>query len=256
MKLLNKLNNVHLYSTRLLIERLFDSTFGLFLFQYKKKDNLFNWFYNSLKYHLVQLSDTKDRFKPYNYYEFGVAEGGSMLLYMLAVKKFCRDYDMDISKFHIYGFDSFEGLPEAQEGDKRYGWSKGEMSCSSDLIEEKIKRANFPRENVHFVKGFYSESLTPELKASFKNNPPALINMDADYYSSTIQALSWMRDLLPSAALFRFDDVWAFHGHPDRGVHKAISEFNNQDKGTLTSFPILGLGGFVYIFARKEFEYE
>ncbi len=79
--------------------------------------------------------------------------------------------------------------------------------------------------------------------------------MDADFYSSTMTVFKWIGDMLPSGSYFRFDDMWSFYGHPDKGVIKAIREFNTMEHGTLTPFPVFGLASYCYVFAKKVFEY-
>ena len=251
MSIIQKFKSSEYYGFRLVVEKVVDSTLGLFLFQYQKKNNMFNWFYKCLK-HQYENSGFSPRF---NYYEFGVANGGSMKIYILALKKFCKDYDQDINKYHIFGFDSFAGLPEAQEEDKRNDWSEGVFKCDKKEVLKVISDLNFPIKNVHLVEGFFENSLTPKLKEECKKFPPSIVNMDADYYSSTMTAFTWLKDFLPSGAYFRFDDIWAFYGHPEKGELKAISDFNAEGDGYLTPFPIFGLESYCYVYCRKDFEY-
>ena len=179
-----------------------------------------------------------------------------MRIYLLALKKFCRDYSIDINKFHVYGFDSFQGLPKPQDADRREDWKEGLMHHPKSQVEGVIKETGFPRENVHLVEGFYENSLTDDLRNKLRKNPPAIINMDADYYSSTMTVFNWIGDILPSGCYFRFDDMWAFYGHPEKGVIKAINEFNDSAKfGWLTPFPCFGLASYCYVFVRRKFEY-
>ena len=251
MKIFQELKSSKYYSFRVIIEKIIDNSLGLFLFQYQKKENMFNWFYNCLKY-----QHDNPGFSPqYNYYEFGVCGGGSMNIYILALKKFCKDYNQDINKYHIFGFDSFAGLPEAQEEDARNDWSLGVFEVKKDVVLAKIKETGFPLANVHLVEGFFEKSLTDNLKQDCRKFPPAIVNMDADYYSSTMTAFLWLADFLPSGSFFRFDDIWAFYGHPEKGELKAINDFNKLEKGYLTSFPIFGLESYSYVFCRRKFEY-
>jgi hypothetical protein len=252
MSIFRKLKASKHYAFRLGIENILDKTLGLFLFQYQKKNNMFNWFYNCLRY---QVIDNPDAAPKYNYYEFGVASGGSMKIYILALKKFCKDYKQDIKKFHIFGFDSFAGLPEAQEADKRKDWYLGQFKYGKEVVLEMIRDVGFPMENVHLIEGYYEDSLIEERRRECQAFPPAIINMDTDYYSSTMTAFGWVGPLLSSGTLFRFDDIWSFYGHPEKGQIKAIRDFNQMDKGTLTAFPILGLDSYCYIYCRKNFEY-
>lgn len=61
--------------------------------------------------------------------------------------------------------------------------------------------------------------------------------MDADFHSSTLTAFTWIQPILASGVLFRFDDIWAFYGHPEKGEIKAIND-NELKNGTLTQFLI------------------
>jgi hypothetical protein len=185
-----------------------------------------------------------------------VASGGSMETYILALKKFCKKYKVDLNKFHIYAFDSFEGLPaRAGEADRHFHWDKGFMSHKEEEILRVVDRHNFPRANFHAIRGFYEDSLTEELRKQLASSPPSLVNIDCDYYSSTATALTWMAPFLNSGTIFRFDDIWSFHGNPDYGELKAILELNKSQWGQLSPFPVCGLNSYVYIFSRKKFEY-
>ena len=40
--------------------------------------------------------------------------------------------------------------------------------------------------------------------------------------TSTLESLSWLDRFIASGALIYFDDMWAFHGHPEYGQIRAI----------------------------------
>lgn len=200
---------------------------------------------------------------PGNYYEFGVGWGGTLMEYIRALNFFCRVSKKNFYKHKIFGFDSFEGLPEkkgVQDGHPAYG--KGFFSHSSDEIGALIRRygVDLKYGNIKFIKGFFEDSLTSELRDKLKRWPPSIVTVDCVYYSSTKTVLEWLRPILPSGALFCFDDVWDFHGNPDYGELRAINEFNSRCDGQLVPFSALGLTGgttgSTYIFSRKIFEYE
>ncbi|MDO8575426.1 MAG: TylF/MycF/NovP-related O-methyltransferase [bacterium] len=253
MQLLRKLKSSNYYRFRVIVEKILDFSVGIFMFQYQRKDNMFNWFYNCIKY---QIIDNPNSSPKYNYYEFGVASGGSIRIYILALKKFCRDYNYDIRKFHIFGFDSFSGLPEPQKEDRRSDWKKGNMTHKKEEVESIIKETKFPSENLHLIEGYFDKTLNMELQKSLSEHRPSIVNIDVDYYSSTMTVLLWLKDILPSGCFFRFDDIWAFYGHPEKGELKAIKDFNSKDFGHLTQFPIFGLSSYSYVYSKKEFEYQ
>lgn len=64
--------------------------------------------------------------------------------------------------------------------------------------------------NVEFVAGFYNESLTPSLATERHMQQVLLLDMDADLYVSTYQALDWVfsNGLIKPGALIGYDDFW------------------------------------------------
>lgn len=250
---LSKLKNIKFYELRLVVEKIIENTLGIVLFQYQKKDNLFNWFYNALEYQIIRCPSYSPK---KNYYEFGVASGGSIKIYILALKKFCKDYKQNINDFHIFAFDSFEGLPDQLIEDDHITWKKGWMKWNENSVLEVINKTKFPKNNFHIIKGFYQNTLNDKNKYLLNKYSPGIINIDCDYYSSTITIFKWLSNFLKSGTIFRFDDIWAFHGNPNYGELKAINDFNSWDTGYLISFPILGLNSYSYIFTKKEFEYK
>ncbi|MFA5879712.1 MAG: TylF/MycF/NovP-related O-methyltransferase [Candidatus Margulisiibacteriota bacterium] len=251
--IINKLKNSKYYKFRLFIESTINKSIGLLLFQYQKRDNLFNWFYNVLEYQNIRIPELSPK---RNYYEFGVGSGGSIKIYILALKKFCRNYKQDINNYHIFAFDSFEGLPEQSIEDNHINWKKGWMKWNENSVLEVIDETKFPKNNFHIIKGFYEKTLTDNNKDILFNFPPSIINIDCDYYSSTITVFKWINYYLKSGTIFRFDDIWAFHGNPHYGELKAINKLNSWGLGYLKEFPILGLDSYVYIYSKKEFEFK
>jgi len=231
---------------------LFNLRYKLFL-----KDKLRKFYFRALNRQTVMVKIGLG--PPFiNYYEFGVGWGSTLKKFITALKIFCNINKKDLYSYHIFGFDSYEGLPE-KEGpkDDSKEWSKGSYSYSISEIEQKVlKRViNLKRNTIHFIKGFYEDSLTTELRNELSEYPPSIITIDCDYYSSTKIVLEWLRPMLYSGTLFYFDDMWSFHGHPNYGQPAAIREFNEIGEGQLIPFPLLGLNGQVFIYSRKEFEF-
>jgi O-methyltransferase len=186
-----------------------------------------------------------------NYYEFGLLNGASFLRCYRALTALAKDLGYPgVNEFgvRLYGFDSFEGLPEPGESDRRTGWERGAMACGRDKFEEIMDRQRVPREAYHLIEGFYQNSLTAELRDSLKDNKPSLVMMDCDFYSSTKTVLEWIRPLLRDGTFFMFDDIWAFMGHPDFGELRAIREFNASGPGLLVPHYFGGASQQVYVF--------
>lgn len=126
------------------------------------------------------------RKEPIDYFEFGVYGGQSF-----------RNW-LDINTHEdsrFYGFDSFEGLPEAWEN---AGKDKGHFSRNGSVPNVKDNRAAF-------IKGWFQESLRPFL-AAFEPKNRLVLHMDADLYSSTLFALMHMDAYVQPGTIIFFDE--------------------------------------------------
>jgi len=133
------------------------------------------------------------------YLEFGVYQGDSM-------RYWSRTLTHPLSQF--YGFDSFEGLPEAGGT-----WEKGQFSASG-----RIPRIDDPR--VHFMKGWFEHVLPAYV---VPEHDLLVVNMDADLYSSTIFALRYLRPHIRPGTLIYFDELQQLE-HEPRAFRDFISE--------------------------------
>ena len=62
-----------------------------------------------------------------DYVEFGVSQGTSMGLMFEEVKR------AGVDKVRLFGFDSFEGMPEETDTDDNGAWAAGDFSQDIDL---------------------------------------------------------------------------------------------------------------------------
>jgi Methyltransferase domain len=170
------------------------------------------------------------------YYEFGVGEGNSLVSYSRALNSLAKTTSIDVRKFQIFAFDTFEGLPTSKDSrDVHPGWWPGGFRSSQVEIKRRVDRA-LPKQfrpGLHYIKGRYEESLTPSLREQVQRYPPAIINIDCDYYTSTRTALNWVFPMLRTGSIIYFDDIWEFWGHPDYGEMAAMREFCRLNKGQL-----------------------
>jgi len=220
-----------------------------------RTNSLSTWFLRALRHQHHQ------RFGPEgNYYEFGIGKGRSMSRFLRALKVFCDAEDLDLYSYSLFLFDSFEGMPsKSSPRDEHPGFSKGVLSFSLEQTRTRMsKQLDLSRGNVHFIKGFFDESLTPELANGLAAHPPSLVTVDVDYYTSTKSVLEWILPFTPTGCLFYFDDIWLFYGHPEMGQVAAINEINQSGIGYLIPYPELGttVGGRSFVFSRREFELQ
>jgi hypothetical protein len=145
--------------------------------------------------------------------EFGVASGRSINF---------------ISKFTsalVYGFDSFEGLPETW----RPGFEKGAFSSGGEL-----PRVN---PNVILKKGWFSDTLEPFLKEQDKK--VSFVHIDCDLYSSTKLILDSLKHYFDSECVIVFDELVNYPGF-EEGELKALQEFVDQNN---VAVEFIGMNG-------------
>ena len=138
--------------------------------------------------------------------EFGVA-GGKSINFLARLMP---------ERVRIYGFDTFEGLPEDWYGK----YSKGTF-----------KQQALPQvaSNVELVCGLFHETLPP-----FLNGHPEtalLIHIDCDLYSSAKTVLDLMNVRLQEGTIVVFDEFFNYPGWQD-GEAKAFLEFAEQERLT------------------------
>ena len=78
-----------------------------------------------------------------------------------------------------------------------------------------------------------------------------IVVIDCDLYSSTVDVLKFIDDLVVGGTWILFDDYWCFRGSPLHGQQKAIQEWLERN-------PKLGLNGYCNFngFGRAFIAYE
>jgi hypothetical protein len=140
----------------------------------------------SRRYKLYKYVSDKYNLKDtvFDYLEFGVAGGYSFRWWVSnSPDRECR----------FYGFDTFEGLPEA------WGtFNKSDMAAEVPVINDG---------RVKFVKGLFQETLPDFLLAhNMKNERRKVIHLDADLFSSTLYSLTSMGQYLKRGDILIFDE--------------------------------------------------
>lgn len=138
-------------------------------------------------------------------YEFGVYTGkgiNTKLKYLSA---------SDAGPRHVWGFDSFEGLPKTKDNPMESALDvRNVQDFSSNWLD--LKRQvlqNIDYENTTLIKGFYNESLNEHTVSTYGMKPAWWVNIDCDLYISAFQALDWMfkNRLVRSGTYVYYDDV-------------------------------------------------
>lgn len=111
----------------------------------------------------------------------------------------------------VYGFDSFEGLPE----DWRSNFGKGRFAVENLPQVEK---------NVVLVKGWFDETL-PSFKAeALTGQKINFLHIDCDLYSSTKTIFDELSDVIADDAVIVFDEFFNYPGWEQHEI-KAFHEF-------------------------------
>jgi len=155
---------------------------------------------------------------PGDYLEFGCYGGMTFRL----AHKYAHFHKL---KMHLYGFDSFEGLPAPNGVDDHPQWEKGAMSFGIEKFKKILKSAGVKESEYTLIPGYYSNSL-PNLSLEKLNlKSAALIYVDCDLYGSTVPVLNFVSPLLQTGTIIALDDFYCFNGDPDRGEQLAWREF-------------------------------
>jgi len=125
-------------------------------------------------------------------------------------------------------FDSFEGLPEAAGIDRHPLWSAGSLRTAEEDLVRILTDHGMPPDQLITVKGFYDQSLTPELRDRLLPGKAAVIYLDCDLYASAVPVLEFVRPFLARGTVLVFDDWFCFHGDPERGERRAFREFRER----------------------------
>lgn len=135
--------------------------------------------------------------------EFGVYHGHSI-----------NEMSKYVSEPTIYGFDSFEGLPERW----RDGYEAGHFATSKDDIwfDPKVK----------IYAGWFNETVPV-----FKNDVPGIIkflSIDCDIYSSAKYVLDSFKDTIVPGTVIFFDEFYNYPGWKNH-EYKAFVEFVQEN---------------------------
>ena len=116
----------------------------------------------------------------------------------------------------IYGFDSFEGLPEDWAG---YNLEKGYFSLGGMLPEV--------CDNVQLVKGFFANTLPVFAKDHTENI--AFLHVDSDLYSSAVDIFNILGQKIVPGTVILFDEYFNYPNWRD-GEFKAWQDFCKKEK--------------------------
>lgn len=172
--------------------------------------------------HAFELTQSDRDAKEFSgdYYEFGLFRGGTFLATSRVLEK------LGLKDVRMYGFDSFEGLPEATSidaGDPRF--FEGQFACSRKEVEKNLVEHGMNMTRADLIEGFYEDSLTEELRTQHPFKSAAVVLLDCDYYTSTKVAMEWLEPYLRPGTVLLFDDWFSYGDQTELGQQKALEEW-------------------------------
>jgi hypothetical protein len=142
-----------------------------------------------------------------------------------------RRHNLDQMKF--WAFDSFEGLPTLTTETSVSKWTQGALTTSEGAFRDLVRQHGIYVDKVHTVKGYYSDSLTTDLRQRLleQEQKIALVTVDCDLYESAVPVFSFIEPLLQDGSVIYMDDLFVGNkGNPNRGVARAFLEFQKRSK--------------------------
>lgn len=116
----------------------------------------------------------------------------------------------------LYGFDSFEGLPEEWVVSDDETWARGSFSGRPSEVPD----------NVELVAGLFQDTL-PEFLDTHPGQV-AFAHIDCDLYSSTHCVLTELRDRLAVGTVLVFDEIFNYDRYYEHEM-RALLELGQTD---------------------------
>ena len=168
------------------------------------------------------IQDVLERDVPGDLLEAGVWRGGMTIFMRAALKAFqCADRK-------VWVVDSFAGLPPIEGQSETFDWSSGEMAVPIEAVQANFARYGLLDDQVSFLKGYFCDTLPDPRIAKL-----AVLRVDADLYSSTMDVLNALYRSLSVGGYAIFDD---YQNLPD--CRRAIDEFRRDNCVTEEVCPI------------------
>jgi O-methyltransferase len=188
-----------------------------------------------------------------HYMEFGVLNGHGMIAAYSQLRGILT---------HMYGFDTFAGLPELS----------GEDNAALDLMPQ-FRAGNFRSlkaqsvqdfiigstsgltpDGISMVEGTFADSLkTFDVAALAAKGPCLAVNVDCDLYSSSKDVFAFLDGIVTTGTWLLLDDYWTYRGSPYHGQRRAFDEWMATSKRVGTTL-YSNYSGFcrAYICYEKE----
>jgi O-methyltransferase len=153
---------------------------------------------------------------PGDFVECGVWRGGAAIFARAALDVLGGE------ERTVWLCDSFEGMPDRTSDDMADPALKGTtyLEASLEDVKSNFERFDLLSDRVKFVKGWFSESLPGAPIGKI-----AILRLDGDYYSSTMDALNALYERVSPGGFIIIDDYYAF-----ASCKSAVTDFCKKQK--------------------------
>jgi O-methyltransferase len=177
-----------------------------------------------------------------DYLEFGVYNGDGLCSIYRRLKQQWQEYqnhakifkhEIDANFFdrkRFFAFDSFAGLPGSNQADTPHHFAqKGIYSIPIESFWNNLRTNRVNLENVIAVPGWFSETLTNELKNKYSLKQAALIFIDCDLSESAVSVFNFITNTIVDGTVMIIDDYFRYKGHPHKGIRGVLSEWLQEN---------------------------
>ncbi len=159
------------------------------------------------------------------------------------VQVICETLERNQWSRNVWGFDSFEGLPEPDAKLDPDCWTKGMYSAPFEEVQKRLQIDK--RLYLKLVKGWFNKTLIEEPATSIQKI--AYARIDGDLYESCFDCLKYLDGRLVDGAVVVFDD-WQFS--TDIGEPKAVKEWLDAGAASRYRFEYLEMNMWAHLYAR------
>ena len=181
-----------------------------------------------------------------DYLEFGVFTGSSFCHSIRCSRKVSYLNPL-VSRTKFFGFDSFNGFGEISDEDEHPFYTDENFDTDFNIVIHRVKKV---AKDIDFqlIPGFFSDSLASG-PSKFGINKARIIFVDSDTYSSSIEALTFCKEILQLGTFIILDDYYSYKGSSSKGVTRAFNEFLIDSGVSVRRVFTYGMGGAVFIIS-------
>lgn len=135
--------------------------------------------------------------------EFGTSDGYSFVKLLYATRYLGLE-----RRVKVHTFDSFEGMPASTDLRDR-NWTSGDDWAPGQFRGNYLELEHYcaPRySNYAIHRGYFEDSIDASFLTSLEKDPPVLIWIDCDYYSSARTILTRLIGHIPNGTVIYFDE--------------------------------------------------